>query len=62
MQVFLIYFVDSIFFFFEKLVMLYMLPFQHNNGFDPGQMKHDSRKCQKVIDDKNNLFYSFVRL
>lgn len=57
MQIILNYVMNSMFFFFEKLFMLYMLQFQHNNGFDPGQMKHDSREYQKVIDDKNNLFF-----
>lgn len=57
MQIIPIYFVNSMFFFFEKLFLLYMLQFHYNKGFDPGQMKNDSGEYRKVIDDKNNLFF-----
>lgn len=64
MQGFLIYFVAKYiyFFFFEKLVVLYILQFQHHNNFYPGHMKHGSRKYQQAIDYRNYLFHSFVRL
>lgn len=39
-----------ILFIFEKLVMFYMLQFQHHNDLDPGQMINDYRKCQQSID------------
>lgn len=62
MQVFLIYFVAGIFFFFEKLVMLYILQFQIIMILIQVRWSMILENANREQMIKNNLFYYFVRL